>query len=344
MKHIISAVILIFFTIYSYCQPFGNVISLNGTDDYFTVPDNSSLNQTSTISVEAWINLCDTVGINSIISKHWCGGEQNAYSFRVRSGKLEWASDNNGCSDFANTYRSNDAVIEPYTWNHVAVVHTPTNISLYLNGNLINGTLVTGNHGNIQVSDQPLRVGAYRNSAGEIVLFFDGMIDEIRVWDYDLDAAEILSRFDIELLGDESGLVCYYDMNNDTGVGSGVDIANKSTITGSILNGTTVGTATSPSFIPFDNQCQGAPTGVNEFYTNFYLYPNPTTGNISIDLGEVITNLEVELINILGQVILVKEFPSTDFINLNIDATRGVYFLRLKNNHGNRRTFKILKE
>ncbi len=85
--------------------------------------------------------------------------------------------------------------------------------------------------------------------------------------------------------------------------------------------------------------------GVNEYQlSNLSLYPNPTKGNISIDLGEIKTNLTVTLTNSIGQVILTQQFESTDIIKINIDALAGVYFLELETTNGETKTIKVLKK
>lgn len=72
--------------------------------------------------------------------------------------------------------------------------------------------------------------------------------------------------------------------------------------------------------------------GVNEVeHLNISnIFPNPTTGNITIDLGELKQGVKATLTNSLGQIILTKEYSSTDFINLNLGYPKGLYFLRLE--------------
>ena len=43
--------------------------------------------------------------------------------------------------------------------------------------------------------------------------FFDGQIDEVRIWNRALSIAEIAANKDCELVGDECGLVHYYQFN-----------------------------------------------------------------------------------------------------------------------------------
>lgn len=77
--------------------------------------------------------------------------------------------------------------------------------------------------------------------------------------------------------------------------------------------------------------------------SNLSIYPNPTQGNITIDLGESTSNLKTTLINSLGQVIETKNYSSTNFIEMNINAPKGLYFLQIETDKGNVITKKIFK-
>jgi hypothetical protein len=71
------------------------------------------------------------------------------------------------------------------TWSHVAVTYDGSNMLLYVNGALVatkaqTGTIATGN--------QALRIG---NSNASISEGFNGLIDEIRIYNRALSAAEI---------------------------------------------------------------------------------------------------------------------------------------------------------
>ncbi len=73
------------------------------------------------------------------------------------------------------------------------------------------------------------------------------------------------------------------------------------------------------------------------------LYPNPTTGKFTIDLGVAKQNIKATLTNSIGQVILSENYTSTNFINLDINAPNGIYFLQLESD-GEVITKKIIKE
>jgi len=70
----------------------------------------------------------------------------------------------------------------------------------------------------------------------------------------------------------------------------------------------------------FSTNCSNPCTvGVKEnTLTQLSIYPNPTNGVFTINLGEVRTDLKATLTNSLGQVILTQQFESTDFINISI--------------------------
>ena len=86
-------------------------------------------------------------------------------------------------------------------------------------------------------------------------------------------------------------------------------------------------------------------TGMENLRTNFEIniFPNPTTGSINIDLGEVKQDIKATLTNGLGQVVFSENYISTNFINLDIDAPKGIYFLQLESD-GEVITKKIIKE
>jgi hypothetical protein len=71
--------------------------------------------------------------------------------------------------------------------------------------------------------------------------------------------------------------------------------------------------------------------GIDEMgASNIEVYPNPTSGNVQIILGEAYQNTSVKLINALGQVILHKAYSSTDEITFEIEGASGVYFLEIE--------------
>ena len=80
----------------------------------------------------------------------------------------------------------------------------------------------------------------------------------------------------------------------------------------------------------------------NTFALNVSLYPNPTKGNFSINLGESYSKSKVTLTNLLGQEITVANFENKQILEMNIVAVPGIYLATVTNNEGKSATFKIL--
>ncbi|MFI0430906.1 T9SS type A sorting domain-containing protein [Mariniflexile sp. HMF6888] len=83
--------------------------------------------------------------------------------------------------------------------------------------------------------------------------------------------------------------------------------------------------------------------GLNDFTKTLSAYPNPTDGIVSIDLGTAHSNLNVTVVNSLGQKISSKFFKSAEKIDVVLPSNPGVYFIKLNNNKL-MTTIKIIKK
>ncbi len=94
------------------------------------------------------------------------------------------------------------------------------------------------------------------------------------------------------------------------------------------------------------NICSSLITDITEktITKSVSIFPNPTTESINIELGETLSNVKTTLTNSLGQVVIRKEFTTTDFISLDIDVPKGIYFLQLQTENREIITKKIVME
>jgi hypothetical protein len=85
--------------------------------------------------------------------------------------------------------------------------------------------------------------------------------------------------------------------------------------------------------------------GINKksFANNILVYPNPTKGEISIDLVKVNTELTIRISNVLGQTIHSSTIEGKEHTELNIEGGKGVYFVELSNDQGERSLIKVIK-
>ncbi len=86
-------------------------------------------------------------------------------------------------------------------------------------------------------------------------------------------------------------------------------------------------------------------TGVNETIPggNIRAYPNPTSGNLTIDLAEIFAKVEVIITDVNGKVSLRKSYYDTKKIDLDIDGTSGLYFITIINNTSQKTILKVIK-
>ena len=76
---------------------------------------------------------------------------------------------------------------------------------------------------------------------------------------------------------------------------------------------------------------------------NILIYPNPTSGLLNLDLGEIRPDLNVTLIGVQGNVIRTWSFENTRKATVDIQEENGMYLLNI--NDGESQTiFKVLKE
>lgn len=74
------------------------------------------------------------------------------------------------------------------------------------------------------------------------------------------------------------------------------------------------------------------------------LYPNPTIGNIAIGLGEPFAEVQAEVLNIHGQVLVANTLHHSQTVKLEILGTAGFYFIEILVPGSQKATFKVLKE
>ena len=81
----------------------------------------------------------------------------------------------------------------------------------------------------------------------------------------------------------------------------------------------------------------------NNFGDVLSVYPNPTAGNFSIDLGAIYESTVVSIIDVTGRIIESKTITQSEIINLSIKEAVGIYFITIKT--GNKKAvIKLVKQ
>jgi beta-lactam-binding protein with PASTA domain len=172
----------------------GSALSFNGTSDWVTVVDGAAgtpLDLTTGMTIEAWVNPTALSGWNTVVMKER-GTNALSYALYANDG----APQPGGVAAPAGYVRASGfdqavqgtSALPLNTWTHVATTYDGTTERIYVNGVLVATRAQTGG---IAVGDQPLRIGGNGSFAGGE--FFQGLIDEVRVYNRAKTAAEIAS-------------------------------------------------------------------------------------------------------------------------------------------------------
>ncbi len=73
------------------------------------------------------------------------------------------------------------------------------------------------------------------------------------------------------------------------------------------------------------------------------MYPNPTTGKVTLDLGREFTNFTVILTNSFGQQLSSQHYELANRFNFEIVAPAGIYFLTIRSKNSFMKTIKLIK-
>jgi len=171
---------------------YGSALTLNGADSYAEMSNSSILNNAN-FTIEAWIYLNADVNYTQarIVSKQETASK--SYSFGIfgngyggSTGNQLLLSIGTGTTWFnflSATHLFNQ------TWYHVAGTQEGTNSKIYINGQLDkNGTTSTQTTNNTGV----LTIGCQKQTTPSyIAFFFNGTIDEVRIYNRALSQQEI---------------------------------------------------------------------------------------------------------------------------------------------------------
>jgi hypothetical protein len=157
---------------------FGNALSFNGINAIVTINDANSLDLTSGMTLEAWIRPSVVNSWETVIMKN----RPDGLAYAMFGGyPIAGYFTPPGTSNVVGT---GAAALAPNTWSHLAATYDGATFRLYVNGSLISSQAATGV---MATSANPLQIG------GNVIWgeYFNGLIDEVRVYNRALAASEI---------------------------------------------------------------------------------------------------------------------------------------------------------
>jgi hypothetical protein len=81
----------------------------------------------------------------------------------------------------------------------------------------------------------------------------------------------------------------------------------------------------------------------NDFGNEFVLYPNPTKGNFSVDLGKIYNTVKISLMDLNGKLIESNNYNESRFLNLEMKKPAGVYLLTIESGE-KKAIIRLIKE
>ncbi len=81
-----------------------------------------------------------------------------------------------------------------------------------------------------------------------------------------------------------------------------------------------------------------------DFGASFIVYPNPTSGTITIDLGQSYSRISVSIRNLDGQLIATERFKNTRQLDIDIDGSKVYYLVEIQTSAGKSGVVKVLKK
>ncbi len=236
-------------------------LDFDGSDDKVVIQNSALLNFNSTtnFTIEAWIKLDGNQANNTVIigkastGSSWQGYQLSLYDNRL-SASINTGNTLIGVSNglIGVTYLNDDI------WHHVALVvsRTDTVCRLFVDGSLEVSIKHDSIRNNIN-NTASLFIGADRSET----LFFNGIIDELRIWNTARTASEIYSQKNTEISASTTGLIANYRFNTSSG-GTLSDVTSNA-FNGSLENFALTGSSSnwvySGAFLSYYSQSGGDP-------------------------------------------------------------------------------------
>jgi len=206
---------------------FGSALEFDGVDDYVCLRYDDNL-PTSSFTFSTWVKLGDNddgefiIDLGSDIYQNWWlrasdPTEPKGVTFGIANGLA------------ANvTEQEMEFDEDPDGWHHIAAVYNGTAMTLYLDGDYRGSSEAA-----LDTAKTRFTLGRLRGGDSK---FFEGSIDDVRIYNRALSQTEILLSKDVTVSSREEGLVGYWKF--DEGIGQKVFDISDSQIDGLMFGGT----------------------------------------------------------------------------------------------------------
>ncbi|MDC8003310.1 HYR domain-containing protein [Aureisphaera galaxeae] len=199
-------------------------LHFDGANDEINVANGfgSALTETT---IEARIFMETDSGFDVLLN--YDGWQPGYLHFQMSNGNIGWSINNNTPTD-----QVVDAGLVTGQWYTISVVYSSitNNVLYYVDGVL--AATRTYTTANPIVGGVPFNIGSWSNNR-----YFDGNIDELRVWNTVRTEPEILANYNATLTGSETGLVALYTFDEGTPCADNSGVTTLNDLAGGDNNG-----------------------------------------------------------------------------------------------------------
>lgn len=241
-------------TVFGQCTANTKSLVFNGTSSYVSFATDANLQIDSAITIEAWIKPAAFGAnnyTNSIFCKHsWTQGEMGYVLRCGGSGQLSFnfaGLDSTGAPTSWQNVVSPTSALTLNNWQHVAATYDGDTARLYINTIQVTAYPFKGSI--VPSTSFPACIGRLSDTGVGASRYFNGQIDELRVWNRAVSQSELALGYNRHISPTSNGLVGYWNFN----IASGTNLPDQTA-------SSNAGTLTSGSLSPNVPFYQGALT------------------------------------------------------------------------------------
>ncbi|KPA14575.1 hypothetical protein MHK_005218, partial [Candidatus Magnetomorum sp. HK-1] len=189
----------------------GNALEFDGSNDYVNLGNSTALKPTSALTYEIWLYHSNWQNCDANVLSNT---DSSGYAFGIKPQYVQLFAYING--SYRNASFSRESITPG--WHHFALTFDGKYVKSYLDGEqkaeidlgsstytisyISNSTIIGG------------EAGAGSTPTGR---YFDGKVDELRVWNVGRTSEQIKSNMCKKLTGGETGLIAYYRFDHSSG-------------------------------------------------------------------------------------------------------------------------------
>jgi hypothetical protein len=190
----------------------GNALTFDGVDESGAIADSDVLDIRGDMSFSVWVKPGSTqVQYATIFGKH-SSSSLTGYTLEQNNNitnqyYFTWLSGSGATCNSTNNF-----VLTPNVWQHLAAIKSGNISKIYINGLL--KTQCTGSFSDISINTASFGVGRYGTTAER---YWNGTMDDLKIYNYAISESSILQDSKVEQTVTSNSLQGYWKFDNGTG-------------------------------------------------------------------------------------------------------------------------------